>query len=290
MIANLIGVGYWGSFIYKTLKDTGFKTINLCDPKVPGACTNYKKMDQAEFVFVATPVSSHFKICEHFLSQGKRVFCEKPLTATAKEAEELYKIAEEHNTYLFVDWVFTYNYGVELIKQYVKDKENKGNPIAHAYMQRKNTRINHITDINAKLDLAGHDISVLLTLTDQIVMAVKWTEYRKDSKSPHTDSAIGNLKFGRFDAIVDVSWYNPYKARESVIKFTNDEYVIWNDANQTVAFQDNFRDKPLTISYAAHASPLERAIKQFLILNNTSYQKQKDLTLSILRILNNDSD
>ena len=66
MIANLIGVGYWGSFIYKTLKDTGFKTINLCDPKVPGACTNYKKMDQAEFVFVATPVSSHFEICEHF--------------------------------------------------------------------------------------------------------------------------------------------------------------------------------------------------------------------------------
>ena len=43
MKANLIGVGYWGSFIYKTLKEIGFTDINLCDPQVPGACNNYKK-------------------------------------------------------------------------------------------------------------------------------------------------------------------------------------------------------------------------------------------------------
>ena len=43
MRANLIGVGYWGSFIYKTLKEIGFNDINLCDPQVPGASNNYKK-------------------------------------------------------------------------------------------------------------------------------------------------------------------------------------------------------------------------------------------------------
>ena len=98
MRANLIGVGYWGSFIYKTLKEIGFNDINLCDPQVPGASNNYKKMEDAQYIFIATPVKSHFEICKYFLSQGKKVFCEKPLVTTEEEAQELYEIAEKHKT------------------------------------------------------------------------------------------------------------------------------------------------------------------------------------------------
>ena len=65
MKANLIGVGYWGSFIYKTLKEIGFTEIGLCDPVVPGSYCNYKKMQDAPFVFIATPVSTHFEICKY---------------------------------------------------------------------------------------------------------------------------------------------------------------------------------------------------------------------------------
>ena len=64
MKANIIGVGYWGSFIYKTLKEIGFTDINLCDPQVPGACHNYKKMEDAPYIFIATPVKSHFELCK----------------------------------------------------------------------------------------------------------------------------------------------------------------------------------------------------------------------------------
>ena len=42
--------------------------------------------------------------------------------SSEEEANKLYEIAENHNTYLFVDWLFTYNYGVGLIKQYIEDK------------------------------------------------------------------------------------------------------------------------------------------------------------------------
>ena len=62
-----------------------------------------------------------------------------------------------------------YNYGFELIKQYITDKTLNSNssPIQNIHMRRRNTNIDHISDINAKLDLAGHDVSILLTLTKQ---------------------------------------------------------------------------------------------------------------------------
>ena len=288
MKANLIGVGYWGSFIYKTLKEIGFTEINLCDPDVPGAYNNYKKMEDAPYVFIATPVQSHFELCDYFLSQGKRVFCEKPLVTTEKEAQELYDIAEKHNTYLFVDWLFTYNHGVDLIKQHVNEKTKSlgKNSIQHVYMRRRNTKIDHITDVSAKHDLAGHDISVLLTLTKQIPHTVNWTEYQKVLNDGQMDSAFGHLTFGDFNAIIDVSWYNAYKDRECIIKFEDEEYVIWDDAKQTVSFQKNFRDYPVTINYSTQSSPLERSIQQFLIFNDTTYTQQKELTSNILRILN----
>ena len=46
----------------------------------------------------------------------------------------------------------------------------------------------------------------------------------------------------------------------------------------------------VTISYSNHASPLERSIKQFLMFNEKTYTKQKELTINILRILNNGSE
>ena len=291
MRANLIGVGYWGSFIYKTLKEIGFNDINLCDPQVPGASNNYKKMEDAQYIFIATPVKSHFEICKYFLSQGKKVFCEKPLVSNEEEAQELYDLAEKNNTYLFVDWVFTYNYGVSLIKQYIDDKRQElhRNPINDIYICRKNTDIDHITDISAKIDLAGHDLSIILTLTDQIPLSVNWHEYKKNFDSVQNDSALGYLTFGKFNTTIDVSWYNAYKDRECVIKLDGNEYILWNDVEQTVSFQKNHRDFPLTINYSKHASPLERSIKQFMIFNNDAYIKQKELTIQILRILNNGS-
>ena len=291
MKANLIGVGYWGSFIYKTLKEIGFTDINLCDPQVPGACNNYKKMKDAPYIFIATPVKSHFELCKYFLSQGKKVFCEKPLVSNEEEANKLYEIAEHHNTYLFVDWVFTYNYGVELIKQYIEDKQRElnKNPIRDIYICRKNTNIDHITDISAKIDLAGHDLSIALTLTNQLPLSANWHEYKKNKNSIQNDSALGCLTFGGFNVTIDVSWYNAYKNRECIIKFDKEEYIIWDDAKQIVSIQKNHRDLPITINYSKHASPLERSIKQFMIFNENAYQKQKELTINILRILGNES-
>jgi predicted dehydrogenase len=54
-----------------------------------------QRSDRLDFVIVATPNSSHYEICREFLLRGFSVACEKPLTVSAGEADELARIAEE---------------------------------------------------------------------------------------------------------------------------------------------------------------------------------------------------
>ena len=49
--------------------------------------------DRIDLVTVATPNSTHFEITKAFLEAGFHVLCEKPMTMTVKEAEEIVALA-----------------------------------------------------------------------------------------------------------------------------------------------------------------------------------------------------
>lgn len=51
-------------------------------------------------VYIATINSAHYENCLDALNHGKNVICEKPFTKDKKEAEHLFKIAEEKNLFL----------------------------------------------------------------------------------------------------------------------------------------------------------------------------------------------
>lgn len=53
----------------------------ICAPDVDG-------------VYIATPHNSHYQYARLALSLGKPVLCEKPITVTAREAEELFSLAQ----------------------------------------------------------------------------------------------------------------------------------------------------------------------------------------------------
>ena len=48
-------------------------------------------------VYIASPNALHFGQAKLFLEKGKHVICEKPITLTGKEAEELFELAEKNN-------------------------------------------------------------------------------------------------------------------------------------------------------------------------------------------------
>lgn len=51
------------------------------------------RADRIDLVTVATPNSTHFEITKAFLEKGFHVLCEKPMTMTVEEGEEITKIA-----------------------------------------------------------------------------------------------------------------------------------------------------------------------------------------------------
>jgi len=95
---GLIGIGNWG----KILKDKLSANSNLIF--FANSKTKYeKKLKNIDWIFVATPDRTHFKLVKKFLLKKINVFCEKPLTLKSKQSIELFKIAKKNKVKLYVD-------------------------------------------------------------------------------------------------------------------------------------------------------------------------------------------
>ncbi|MDE2633794.1 MAG: Gfo/Idh/MocA family oxidoreductase [Paracoccaceae bacterium] len=65
------------------------------------------RSDRVDLVTVATPNSTHFEITKAFLQGGFHVLCEKPMTMTVEEGEEIVKIAHATGQICAVNYGYT---------------------------------------------------------------------------------------------------------------------------------------------------------------------------------------
>ena len=63
--------------------------------------------DRIDLVTVATPNSTHFEITKAFLEAGFNVLCEKPMTVTVEEGEEIVKIARANGRICAVNYCYS---------------------------------------------------------------------------------------------------------------------------------------------------------------------------------------
>jgi predicted dehydrogenase len=95
--------------------------LNLAEERVYGS---FEEMAQKEselpsgeridFVSVTTPNHLHFKVCKAFIEAGIHVVCDKPMTKTIEEAEDLCRLVEKHD----VIFALTHNYtGYPMVKE-----------------------------------------------------------------------------------------------------------------------------------------------------------------------------
>jgi len=101
-------------------KETG-KGLRLDPGRVYGS---YEEMAKAEaklpegeridFVSIVTPTYTHFPIAKAFIEAGINVVCDKPMTTTREDAEELCRLVKKHD----VIFALTHNYtGYPMVKQ-----------------------------------------------------------------------------------------------------------------------------------------------------------------------------
>lgn len=65
------------------------------------------RSDRIDLVTVATPNSTHFEISKAFLRAGINVLCEKPMTVTVAEAEDLVRTARDSGAICAVNYGYT---------------------------------------------------------------------------------------------------------------------------------------------------------------------------------------
>jgi len=63
--------------------------------------------DRCDLVTVATPNSTHFQITKAFLEAGFHVLCEKPMTMTVEEGEEIVRVAERTDRICAVNYCYS---------------------------------------------------------------------------------------------------------------------------------------------------------------------------------------
>ena len=224
----LIGTGYWGSIIAKTLTKITKKKIIVFDKKKQNSNLLKKKFKQiiiakdinkilqnknVENVILATHPSINFKLSKEVLKKKKNLFVEKPIVTNQNKLLKLIRLSEKNNKILMGGYIYLYNSFIQKIKSII-DKKQLGQ-IKFIEIQRKNLGPIR-NEVDSHVDLGSHDISILKYLFKEKVI-VKNIVKRNILKKNISDISSINLKIGQINCEIISSWLNPTKERKILI-------------------------------------------------------------------------
>lgn len=288
----LVGFGYWGQILLKNIEEEVGAGLSICIVEekdidwshMQKRYKHYRSIDEipnsVQYVFVATPVSTHYKICRKLLLNNRSVeiFCEKPLGENMNQVKELYKIAEKDR--IFVDWTYLYNDAIDVINSMQKSYDLGS--LVSVYMNRKNMGPVR-KDCDAVKDLACHDISILTRLSDANIIEIpEWNKFYTDNNHV-SDTAMGltflssSISPMPIPVVINVSWN--FNKKDRLCQF-NYEYGIieWDDSQQKI-----WTDKdPDAIDLSYKTSPLKNAITSFF---DGEFEENKKATLRISELI-----
>lgn len=174
--AAVVGVGYLGRFHAQKLKaHTQVDLIGVCDFYFPQAqkvaeelsVTAFEAYDEllgkVDFVHIAASTQAHYEIAEFFIRHQIPVLVEKPIAATAAQAEKLCLLAEQNKTLLTVGHIERFNPAFQLLKQQIQHLNLDSNLPYYLELNRL-----------APFRIRGSDVSVLHDLTIHDMDLVNW--------------------------------------------------------------------------------------------------------------------
>jgi predicted dehydrogenase len=254
----VIGCGYWGpNLIRNFVQSNKVQQVICCDvdpPKLERMKSLYPSVEvlsdykalldrpDLDAVAIATPVKTHYSIAKEFLSQGKHVFIEKPLTHSYETALDLTRLAEENKKVLMVGHTFEYTAAVNKIKCIVENGE------LGKVLYFSSIRVNlglFQPDINVVWDLAPHDISIILYLLGETPISVN-CQGRAHFNHDMEDVATTTLNFkSGVIAFIHNSWLDPNKIRKTTIVGTK-KMLVYDDieSQEKIKIYDKGVDVP----------------------------------------------
>jgi len=238
---GIIGAGYWGPNLVRNfnaqrdcavvaIADAKTDRRNFIKGQYPAAdvCADGSEVigdARVDAVVIATPVGLHFDLAKQALAAGKHVLLEKPMTASAAQAQELINLAERKNLRLMVDHTFIYNGAVRKVRQLI-DNGQIGDVLYFDSVRVNLGLFQH--DVNVIWDLAPHDVSIMDHLMADTAVAVSAIG-RKHFSDTLEDMAYMTVLFDSTAiAHFHVNWIAPVKVRTTLIGGTK-KMVVYDD-------------------------------------------------------------
>jgi predicted dehydrogenase len=222
----VVGCGYWGKNLVRNFSELG-ALCSISDPNSEIAEQhvsqyNVKKSSFTEIindpnikgVVLAVPAHLHASMAIDAMNKNKHVFVEKPLAMNEVEAELMIATAKKNKVQLMVGHLLQYHPIFKTIREYVK--EGKVGEINYIYSNRLSYG-NIRTEEDVIWSFAPHDISMILSLTDQVPEYVSTNAISILQKNI-ADTATIHLQFkSGLKSHISVSWLHPYKEHKLVV-------------------------------------------------------------------------
>lgn len=129
-----------------------------------------KHIDAASIV---VPTHLHFDVASQMIRQGKHLLVEKPITSTTSEAEELVRLASEHQVVLQVGHIERFNPVMEYLEKAARHPKFIEAHRLSPFPPPREGMHPRGTEVNVVLDLMIHDIEVIMHLVRSPVKEVR---------------------------------------------------------------------------------------------------------------------
>lgn len=238
---GVIGVGYWGPNLVRTLHEIeGVEVVRVADvqsgrqefinhrfPQIATTAVAHDVIhdDSIDAVFIATPPSTHYRLALDSLSAGKHVFVEKPLTTNSSGAEEIVRLANCKGKKVAVGHLFLYHPAVTTVRNLLASGEL--GQLLYACSSRFNVGPPQ-TKVDALWDLAPHDLSMVLDLVGESPTRVgaSGASFMNDQ---FIETAFVNLAFPSGSmAQINVGWLTPAKTR-NLLLVCEKKTIVYDD-------------------------------------------------------------
>jgi len=313
----LIGCGYWGTNIAKSLIAIK-KSIYVFDENQDN-CKILKKRfknfinvendlstllvnKKIKNIILATPPGKNYKLLKLFIKNKKNIFIEKPGLKNLKEITYFKKL--KNNKILMFGYIYMFNNYINFIKRFVNDKKN--GKILYLKFQRQNLGPIR-NDVSVSYDLSSHDLSILYYFLGDLPKNFSENSY-SILKKKLTDISNLSAKFKNIYIDIHNSWLNPDKVRritvvtkKKMLLFDemkkDNKIVIYNkyaEYPKISEFKDKFFRQKAKIYFGKNYSPKVKSnnplldeLKYFFrcIKNNNKPFTNIDFAEKILKVL-----
>jgi len=216
---------------------------------------------ELDAVTVAVPTSLHADAVVDAFANGLNVLVEKPIASTLDEAEGMIEAAEAAGKALMVGHIERFNPAVLAVKDSVAPED-----IISINIVRVGPRPPRIKDAGVIIDMAVHDIDLVLYLTGQPVEAVHCVASSHFDLFEDTASILLRMAGGA-SAQITANWITPYKAREIQV-ITAEKLLRANLLTQHLQEASRYEGDDMSYlvrdRYVRHREPLRSQLQAFL--------------------------